>query len=84
MLLVDKDPRHAGQMGERAQKRTSLAVQHVDSVGARVRDVDPPAGPVDVSVVEAGPRPRWHRDEAGADEAHAAVPTAVTSVLHQA
>lgn len=78
VLLVDEHAGHSRQIRERAQERARRAVEYVDAVGARVRDVHSPAGAVDVGVVEAGFRAGRQSDEAGANEAHA------VSALHQA
>ena len=59
---------------------TSGYVVAVDTVGAGVCDVHPPARTVGVGVVEARLGAGRYRDEADAFEAHAAA----TSCLHQA
>src|SRR2546430_8968506 len=53
LRLVDENAGDAGQLGrQRAQVATSVAVEHLDPVGAGVGDVDAPTLPVDVRVVE--------------------------------
>ena len=74
VLLVDQDAGDAGQVRERAQERSPLAVEDVDAVGAGVRHVHAPAGAIDVCVVEARRLAGRHRDEADADEAHSSAP----------
>src|SRR5207244_1442746 len=70
VLLVDQDTRDTRQTWKRAQVAAGLAVEHIDAVGTRMRDVHPPPACVDVGVVEARPRARGYRDEPDADEAH--------------
>src|SRR5262249_24434234 len=45
VLLVNQHAGYARQVGERAQMRSLLAVEHVDSISTRVRDVHAAAGP---------------------------------------
>ena len=80
MLLVDQDAGDAGEIEERAQEGLPRAVEDIDAIGPRVRDVHPPRRAVYVGVVEARLRAGRNRDEADTNEAHAAA----TSLLHQA
>ena len=66
-------------MSER-RKVWRVAVEDIDAIGTRVRDVHPPPGAVHIGVVEARLRTGRNRDEADTNEAHAAA----TSLLHQA
>jgi len=84
VLLVDQDAGDAGQPLERAQEGVRAAVDHVDAIGARMRHVDPAAGPVDIGVVEARLLCRRDGDEPDALEAHSAAQPCSTSCLHQA
>src|SRR5439155_3173431 len=71
LLLIDQDAGDAGQFRrKRVQVGTGVAVEYLDPVGARVGNVEPPALPVDVGVVEAGVRPGRDRDEADPGETH--------------
>jgi hypothetical protein len=81
--FVDQHAGDARQAGQRAQKRTLLAVEDVDAVGTCMSDVHPPRGPVGVRMVEARLRAGRDRNEADAFEAHASAPCA-TSFWHQA
>src|SRR6266700_6473899 len=69
--FVDQHAGDARQIRERAQKRAPFAVEDVDAIRTRVRDIQPPAGAVGVGVVEAGLRAGRDRDEAYAFETHA-------------
>ena len=63
------------------------AVDHVDSIGPGVGEVQQPptsAVVVDVGVVEARRVTGNERDEAGSDERHTAPRPAATSFRHQA
>lgn len=51
--LVDQHARDFGQVGERANELAALEVDHVDAVGADVRDVHAAAGAVGVGVIES-------------------------------
>jgi len=84
VLLRDQHTGHTRQLPERAQEGARPTVEHLDAVGAGVRDVHPPRRPVNVRVVEAGFGARRDRHEAGSVETHAAARPCSTSRLHQA
>ena len=84
VLLVDEYPGDAGQPGsERRNVRASQSSTSTRSAPVWATYIRRP-GTVGVGVVEAPLRPGRDRDEADADEAHAAVLPASTSALHQA
>jgi hypothetical protein len=84
VLRVDEDASDTRQLrGECSQVSARRTVEHLDPIGARVRDIHPPPAREDVGVIEPRLGALRDRDECGADEAHAVAPPA-TSFLHQA
>jgi hypothetical protein len=83
-MLVDQNPGDSGQVAERAEVAPRVGVDHVDTICARVGDVDTPLGDVDVRMVEARLVAGLQRDEACPPQGHQSAAPFSISCRHQA